>query len=67
MTRLLVALSLLLAGCASSTAWQDWHAHDTHFASSEHLAYSLMPAGRDPHHERKIAGRQHWWGEPYPR
>ncbi len=64
----LVGATLLGTGCASQTQWTDWERHSTHFASGDHMWFSLT------HQEEKTppgvgrrdlnnARRQSWWGD----
>jgi hypothetical protein len=38
---LIAAVMFSMSGCASSQDWAFWRAHPTHFASGEHMAFSL--------------------------
>ena len=62
-TLLLVAVT----GCASSEEWATWYAHRTHFASSEHLTFSVRhgEGAASPVTRRDIAlaSDQSWWGK----
>jgi hypothetical protein len=65
----LVAAAALLSGaCATSQELAIWSQHPAHFASIEHLRFSLdNRAGVRPHvtrHDVAEARAQHWWGEP---
>jgi hypothetical protein len=56
------------AGCATSTEWQEWRAHTTHFASRQHGIFSLRGNrdGSNPRVSRAdIAAAQNesWWGK----
>jgi hypothetical protein len=66
----LVLLTSLLgaAGCATRAELAAWEAHTTHFASAEHLVFSLRNDTRStPLVTRADVDRardQHWWGDP---
>jgi hypothetical protein len=60
--------SLLLAGCASSTAWTTWREHPTRFSSGNHLQFSIRntedAAPQVTRHDLARARHEGWWGEP---
>lgn len=63
------AAALALAtGCATSEEWATWKQHPTHFASGDHLSFSVKnPEGRQPQVTRNDitqARDQGWWGKP---
>jgi hypothetical protein len=65
----LVAAAALLSGaCATSQEWAIWSQHPAHFASIEHIRFSLDNRAGGPAHvtrEDVVEARaQHWWGEP---
>lgn len=66
----LAALALGVSGCASSREWQTWSEHTTHFASGEHLGFSMRNGDpRDPRvasTDVKAADNERWWGEYVP-
>jgi hypothetical protein len=56
-----------LGGCASSEQWQEWKSHSTHFASGDHMAFSLKNQGKTPKvraGDTRMASAQSWWGDP---
>lgn len=65
---LFVLGSLLLAGCASRTEWTTWREHPTHFASGNHLQFSIRntedAAPQVTRHDLARARGEAWWGEP---
>ena len=64
---LIAALGVGLGACASGEEWAEWRSHSTHFASGEHMAFSLKNMGSTPHVNRKDqreASAQSWWGKP---
>ncbi len=56
------------AGCATSEEWKTWRDHGTHFASGEHMFFSLRNReGSSPRVTRRDiqeAKDQAWWGKP---
>jgi hypothetical protein len=61
-----VLLAGVVVGC-SAKDWQEWKAHSTHFASGDHMLFSLKNQGKTPHvssADTKMAGSQSWWGDP---
>jgi hypothetical protein len=71
--RLTISIALLSlagavasAGCASQD-WQEWKSHSTHFASGDHMAFSLKNQGKTPRvtsRDTREATAQSWWGSP---
>ena len=71
--RLRVSIALLsfvgavtVTGCASSD-WKEWKSHSTHFASGEHMTFSLKNQGKTPRvssRDTRQATAQSWWGDP---
>lgn len=70
-TFMLLALSAaagLGSGCASQAQWDRWTSHSSHFASGEHLRFSVMnesptPAPRVTRGDLRQAKTQSWWGD----
>ena len=67
--RLVVAsAALVLAGCASGEQWSTWREHPTHFASGDHLYFSVRnregAASRVTRDDVSVARNQGWWGQP---
>jgi hypothetical protein len=58
---------LVISGCASSEEWSTWYAHRTHFASSEHMTFSVRhgEGSASPVTRRDIAlaSGEAWWGK----
>ena len=55
------------AGCATSQEWATWRQHPTHFASGEHLSFSMRNSETAPHVTRQdiaLARDEGWWGKP---
>jgi hypothetical protein len=58
---------LLLAGCASSDEWTTWKSHSTHFASGDHMSFSMKTSEAAPQVTRRdvaLARDEGWWGKP---
>jgi hypothetical protein len=62
-----LAAALGAAGCASSEQWQDWRSHNTHFASDQHMGFSVRNTeGSAPKVRRTdidASRTQQWWGK----
>jgi hypothetical protein len=62
-----VSLAAVVAtGCASET-WKEWRSHSSHFASADHMAFSLKNQGGTPKvtgADTQLASTQSWWGNP---
>lgn len=59
---------LVAAGCASSDEWQIWKSNTAHFASGEHINFSMrnQGSGGTPNVKRTdiaAASSQNWWGK----
>ena len=56
------------AGCATSEEWNTWYTHRTHFASGDHLSFSVRTpdTGRSQvtRTELALARDEGWWGKP---
>jgi hypothetical protein len=66
---LLLATAALSTACASGDQWAEWRNHSSHFASGDHMRFSLRHQGKDPTPrvtagDVQKAGFQSWWGEP---
>jgi hypothetical protein len=56
-----------LSACASSEQWKEWRSHSSHFASGDHMTFSLKNQGKTPKVRSGDAARssaQAWWGDP---
>jgi hypothetical protein len=73
--RVRIRLSMLLLAAAASTAcanseqWAEWRQHSSHFASGDHLWFSMRHQGENPaphvrQQDVETARVQSWWGEP---
>lgn len=71
MNRVLMVLlgsgALLAAGCATGEEWQIWRSNTAHFASGEHMNFSMRnKTGGTPNVKRTdiaAARDQNWWGK----
>jgi hypothetical protein len=58
---------LLVFGCASADEWATWKEHPTHFASGDHLGFSMRnsqaKAARVTRQDVALARDQSWWGK----
>jgi len=65
---LAVTSAVALGGCASGEEWRTWKEHPTHFASGDHLSFSVSNReGHDARVTRKqlaAARDEGWWGKP---
>jgi hypothetical protein len=54
-------------GCASSEQWKEWRSHSSHFASGDHMGFSMRNQGKTPKvtaGDTRMASAQSWWGDP---
>lgn len=63
-----IGLLVAAGGCATSTEWQEWRDHTTHFASGQHAVFSLRNNrdGSNPRVSRgdiAAAQTESWWGK----
>ena len=68
MRKLVLSIPLLfLVGCATGEEWTTWKDHPTHFASGQHMTFSVRNGeGRTPRVVRSdiaLASDQGWWGK----
>jgi hypothetical protein len=65
---LLFAVLVATAGCATGEEWSTWYEHRTHFASYDHMGFSVRnKEGAAPKVTRKdiaLARDEGWWGKP---
>jgi hypothetical protein len=71
---LIAAVMFSMSGCVSARDWADWVEHPTHFASTDHLAFSVrashaevdgpQPIIRDE--DIQLAQDEAWWGHLVP-
>lgn len=59
---------LATAACATRDEWTTWHQHPAHFASGDHLSFSVRNTeGSSPRVHRQdiaLAREEAWWGKP---
>ena len=59
---------LAMAGCATSQEWETWKSHPSHFASRDHLLFSVRntenATPRVTRHDLALGREQGWWGKP---
>jgi hypothetical protein len=62
------AVSLVVSACATGEEWATWQQHPTHFASGDHLVFSVRNrSGTAPRVTRQdiaMARSEGWWGQP---
>ena len=65
---LVLFAAAVAAGCATAEQWNEWKSHSSHFASGEHLGFSLRNRGGPPprvtRQDVRLGSVQTWWGEP---
>jgi hypothetical protein len=61
-----VPVALVLTGCATTEEWATWKSHSTHFASGEHMKFSMQSgekaATKVTRRDIALASDQAWWG-----
>jgi hypothetical protein len=67
---LLLGLVLVSTGCATQREWATWRAHPTHFATDNHLSFSVTTAtAGTPQITPEMVARaksEGWWGRNVP-
>jgi hypothetical protein len=66
---LLLGAAVAGSACASSEQWAEWRQHSSHFASGDHLFFSMRHQGDNPtprvsRRDVDEARAQSWWGQP---
>ena len=65
---LIAGVLLTTTACATGDEWTTWRTHPTHFASGEHMAFSVRSNESDPaqvtRNEIAMAREEGWWGKP---
>ena len=60
-------IMLVVSACASSEEWSEWLKHSSHYATGDHLMFSVRNTeGSSPRVTRgdiDEAGTQQWWGK----
>jgi hypothetical protein len=63
----IVVTSAALTGCATSQEWAEWQRHPSHFASGDHLTFSVRnregASTRVTRADVDRARTQAWWGK----
>ena len=61
-------VALLTAACATGEEWKTWKDHPTHFASGQHMSFSMKNReGAPPRVTRSDIAKardEGWWGKP---
>jgi hypothetical protein len=65
---ILGGVAIMASGCATSEEWQEWRSHPTHFASGQHMGFSLRNQGENPtpkvtRQDINAAQGELWWGK----
>jgi hypothetical protein len=64
----IIANAVGITACATPIEWAAWRSHSTHFASVDHLTFSLRNRDGEPppvtRHDTREAQTQGWWGDP---
>ena len=67
---MVMALVLVSTGCATQREWGVWRSHSTHFATDDHLGFSVTNAvAGAPRITPELMDRakgQGWWGRNIP-
>jgi hypothetical protein len=63
-----IGAAVLAVGCANQKQWSDWEHHSTHFASGDHMWFSLTHQGEKAppavtRQDLTNARGQSWWGD----
>ena len=66
---ILLGVAVASGACATSEQWAEWHSHSSHFASGDHLWFSLRNRGENPtprvsQQDVDVAKVESWWGQP---
>lgn len=64
----LLGAAMLLAGCATSEEWTAWKNQGAHFASADHMYFSVRNresgSARVTRQDIGTARSEGWWGRP---
>jgi len=62
------AIVIGVSGCATSEEWATWKAHPTHFASGDHMYFSVRnregSSARVTRTDITRSRDEAWWGKP---
>lgn len=62
------AVAVLSTACASQQEWETWLSHPAHFASGEHMTFSIRNRQGQParvtRQDIAMARDEGWWGQP---
>jgi hypothetical protein len=62
-----IVAMIALGGCATHEEWGTWNSHSAHFASGQHMVFSLRnKEGGTPSVARRdvaLASTEAWWGK----
>ena len=61
---LLLVIGLFFLGCGTPAQRADFKAHDTMFASWDHLKFSARGFRNPTLQDAEKSDAQNWWGEP---
>ena len=56
-----------VSGCATGDEWATWRQHPSHFASGDHLSFSMRNSGSTAKVTRTDISKardEGWWGKP---
>jgi len=62
----LLGAAMLLAGCATGEEWGTWKNQGAHFASADHMYFSVRNTGpaKVTRQDINTARTEGWWGRP---
>jgi hypothetical protein len=64
---LAAAILIGVSGCATGEEWTTWQGHNTHFASGDHLSFSVRNregrTARVTRDDIAKSGNESWWGK----
>jgi hypothetical protein len=66
----IASLALLGQACATPEQWNTWRSHNTHFASGQHMGFSLRNPGAEAERVKVTdpakSKQESWWGRQLP-
>jgi hypothetical protein len=64
---LVLGIAVIASGCATSEEWAEWRSHSSHFASDQHMGFSVRnregTAPRVARSDIDAARSENWWGK----